>query len=92
MMANLIIDVKLEMKNKNLDKIGNVSEDKNTNIEKLNLVSELKNSPIVNNLNLKIIIKMVTRFCMFDEEKVIFKKQQLAIIYIFIQESMKMEK
>ena len=40
-------------KTKNLDKIGNVSEDKNKNIEKLNLVSELKNSPIVNNLNLK---------------------------------------
>ena len=49
-----IIDVKLEnRKTKNLDKIGNVSEDKDTNIEKLNLVSELKNSPIVNNLNLK---------------------------------------
>ena len=42
-----IIDVKLEnRKTKNLDKIGNVSEDKNKNIEKLNLVSELKNSTI----------------------------------------------
>ena len=41
------------LKTKNLDKIGNVSEDKNKNIEKLNLVSELKNSPIVSNLNLK---------------------------------------